>query len=119
MRPSLAVILTLFTLLSIVLAKPAQFSKRQDDADNGNILDKLKPIKPVDERKPLPLSKNKLTAQAKNQSRTSIKPLSLSGKKVVAAIKEGKNGGMLTSLKTSVVQNKQQASSVGKSLLSF
>lgn len=120
MRPSLAVIFIFFTLLSVVLANPAHYFKRQDDADASKFLESLKPVKQIDERKPLPLSKNRLTAQAKHQSRTAVQPLSLSGKKVVASIQDGiagANGGMFASLKTSVVENKEQASAVGKSYL--
>lgn len=57
-------------------------------AKRDSKLDQLKDIKPINERKPMPAS-NKLTAQAKKESRTKIDPKSLSGQKVVDFIKDG------------------------------
>jgi hypothetical protein len=52
-------------------------------------LDKLQDIKPADERAKQPAS-NKLTKQAKEESRTKIDPKSVSGAKVVDFIKTGR-----------------------------
>jgi hypothetical protein len=92
MRRSFLSILSLLALISTALASPSRTSLRYNDSNllvkRDNTLDKLADIKAIDERKPMPAS-NKLTAQAKKESRTKIDPKSLSGQKVVDFIKDG------------------------------
>jgi hypothetical protein len=106
-------------LLHIVLASALRGpldSKHDSLAKRDSVLDRLKDIKPVNERAKSAAT-NKLTAQAKKESRTKVAPKSVSGAKVVDFIKTGTmpaSGAKFATLDTSTEANNAQLSDGSK-----